>query len=102
MAWEVRVGSQGPGGGGGGLHDQFLFFFKLLKIFSFFFLPFFPLLIYFFISPTPRSMWDLGSPAPCIGRQSLNHWTAREVPLLASNCKQLNRDIVYIPQNPPI
>ena len=31
-------------------------------------------------------MWDLSSPTrdrtrtPCIGRQSLNHWTAREVP----------------------
>ena len=34
----------------------------------------------------PRGMWDLISPTrdgthiPCIGRQSLNHWTAREVP----------------------
>ena len=34
----------------------------------------------------PRGMWDLSSPTrdqtctPCIGRQSLNHWTAREVP----------------------
>ena len=27
VAWEVRVGSQGPGGGGGGLRDQFLLFF---------------------------------------------------------------------------
>ena len=31
-------------------------------------------------------MWDLSSPTkdqthiPCIGRQSLNHWTSREVP----------------------
>ena len=24
VAWEVRVGSQGPGGGGNGLRDQFL------------------------------------------------------------------------------
>ena len=36
-----------------------------------------------------RGMWDLSSPTrdrtctPCIGRRSLNHWTAREVPLLA-------------------
>ena len=36
----------------------------------------------------PRGMWDLSSPTrdrtrnPCIGRQSLNHWTAREVPIL--------------------
>ena len=33
-----------------------------------------------------RHMWDLSSPTrdrtrtPCTGRQSLNHWTAREVP----------------------
>ena len=33
----------------------------------------------------PHSMWDLSSPTrgwtcvPCIGRQILNHWTAREV-----------------------
>ena len=34
----------------------------------------------------PQGMWDLSSliryrtPIPCIGWQSLNHWTAREVP----------------------
>ena len=34
----------------------------------------------------PRGMWDLSSPTrdrtrtSCIGRRSLNHWTAREVP----------------------
>ena len=34
----------------------------------------------------PRGFWDLSSPTrdwtgiPCIGRWSLNHWTAREVP----------------------
>ena len=34
----------------------------------------------------PQGMWDISSPTrdqthtPCIGRQSLNHWTAREVP----------------------
>ena len=33
-----------------------------------------------------QSMWDLSCPigyqisTPCIGRPSLNHWTAREVP----------------------
>ena len=38
----------------------------------------------------PRGMWDLSSPdqgsnlhTPCIGRWSLNHWTARKVPLLS-------------------
>ena len=35
----------------------------------------------------PRSMWDLSSPTrdrtrdPCIGRQTLNHWTTREFPI---------------------
>ena len=34
----------------------------------------------------PQAMWDLNSPTrdqtytPCTGRQSLNHWTTREVP----------------------
>ena len=35
----------------------------------------------------PGGMWDLSSPTrnqtcntPCIERESLNHWTAREVP----------------------
>ena len=37
----------------------------------------------------PCDMWDLSSPTrnwtctPCTGRQSLNHWTTREVPLSA-------------------
>ena len=45
----------------------------------------------------PRGMWI--SPTrdwthtPCIGRQSLNHWTTREVPIL-STCKH------YIQKNP--
>ena len=35
----------------------------------------------------PGGMWDLrsltrdGTHTPCIGRQSLNHWTARDVPV---------------------
>ena len=43
-------------------------------------------LFFFFFFATPHGMWDLSSlnrdqvRAPCIGRQSLNHWTAREVP----------------------
>ena len=32
----------------------------------------------------PQGMWDLpnqkSNPCPCIGRESRNHWTAREVP----------------------
>ena len=36
----------------------------------------------------PQSTWDLSLPTrdqthtPCIGRQSLNHWTTREVPTM--------------------
>ena len=38
----------------------------------------------------PGVMWDLRSPArdraykPCVGRQSLNHWTAKEAPTVFS------------------
>ena len=40
----------------------------------------------FFFLAAPHGMWDLSSPTkdqthiPCIGRQSLNHWTSREIP----------------------
>ena len=36
----------------------------------------------------PCGMWDLSSPTrhqthtPCIGRRSINHWTAKEVPMI--------------------
>ena len=45
------------------------------------------LLLFYVLVFWPRGMWDLSSPTrdrtrtPCIGRQSLNHWTAREVPI---------------------
>ena len=43
-----------------------------------------PSLFFFFLFPLAIScgMWDLSSPTsdPGTGRQSLNHWTAREVP----------------------
>ena len=44
------------------------------------------LLFYFVFVFLPWGMWDLSSQTrdwthtPCIGRRSLNHWTAREVP----------------------
>ena len=46
------------------------------------------LLLFYVLVFWPRGMWDLGSPTRdrtrtlCIGRRSLNHWTAREVPRL--------------------
>ena len=44
------------------------------------------LLLFYVLVFCPRGMWDLSSPArdrtctPCIGRECLNHWTAREGP----------------------
>ena len=48
------------------------------------------LLLFYVLVFWPRSMWVLSSPTrdrtsiPCIGRQSLNHWTARKVPVIFS------------------
>ena len=52
----------------------------------------------------PRGMYNLSSPTRdqtcflCIGRQSLNHWTTREVPtvLLASLVTQLVKNLPAI------
>ena len=47
------------------------------------------MLLFYVLVFCPRGMCDLSSPTrdwtrtPCIGRQSLNHWTARKVPLLS-------------------
>ena len=44
-------------------------------------LPFFDILVF-----QPQGIWDLSSQTrdqtctPCVGRQSFNHWTTREVP----------------------
>ena len=48
------------------------------------------LLLFYVLVFWPQGMWDLSSPTrdrthtPCIGRQSLNHWTTSEVPALYS------------------
>ena len=45
------------------------------------------LLLFYVLFFWPRDMWDPSSPTrdwtctPCIGKRSLNHWTAREVPI---------------------
>ena len=105
MAWEVRVGSQGPGGGGSGLHDQFLifFFFNFFKISFFFFLPFFfPLLFIFeLFLPHLAACGILVPPPPALEGRVLTTGPPEKFPL-ASNCEQLNRDRVHAPQNPPI
>ena len=53
------------------------------------------LLLFYVLVFWLRGIWDLSSPmrdrtrTPCIGRRSLNHWTAREVPglwFLNSTC----------------
>ena len=65
------------------------FFFKIFLIWTIFkvFIEFVTILLLFYVLIFwPRGMWDLSSPTrdrtptPCTGRQSLNHWTAREVP----------------------
>ena len=45
------------------------------------------LLLFFYVLVFwSQGMWDIssltmaGTPTPCIGKQSPNHWTAREVP----------------------
>ena len=59
---------------------SFFFFFKVFIEFVTILLLFYVLVFWL------RGMWDLSSPTlgrtrtPCIGRQSLNHWTTREVP----------------------
>ena len=46
------------------------------------------LLLFYVLVFWLRGMWDLSPPTrdrtltPCIGKQSLNHWTTREVPVL--------------------
>ena len=48
------------------------------------------LLFYCFFFAVPLDIWDLGSLTrdqthiPCIGRQSLNHWTTEEGPSCSS------------------
>ena len=63
-----------------------IFFFSMWTIFKVF-IEFVTILLLFYVLVFwSRGMWDLSSPTrdrtrtPCIGRQSLNHWTAREVP----------------------
>ena len=61
-------------------------FFKSLSLFSIFIAFVTILLLFYVLVFWLQGMWDLSSPirdaihTPCIGRQSLNHWTAREVP----------------------
>ena len=56
-----------------------------LKVFTEFITILLLLFMFFEVVFGPRGMWDLGSPTrdrtctPCTGRQSLNHWTTREV-----------------------
>ena len=46
------------------------------------------LLLLYILVLWPRAMWYLSSPTrdqtlnPCIGRRSLNHWTARDIPVI--------------------
>ena len=82
-------------GGKSGLQGyiNFLFFFKgffflMWTIFTAFIKFVTILLLFYVLVFWPQGVWDLSSSTrdpthtPCIGRQSLNHWTAREVPRL--------------------
>ena len=66
--------------------NLFLRFFLMWTIFKVF-IEFVTILLLFYVLVFwPQGMWDLSSPTgdrtrtTCIGRQSPNHWTAREVP----------------------
>ena len=70
-------------------HDSTCFFFTVLlwTIFKVFIKSVTVLILFFqVLAFWPRGMWDLISPTrdqthtSCTGRQSLNHWTTREVP----------------------
>ena len=72
---------------------DWFFFFKMWTIFKVFieFVTILLLLFMVFLNLfLSQGMWDLNSltrdrtHTPCIGRQSLNHWTAKEVPLIGS------------------
>ena len=65
----------------------FVIFFKIFLMWTIFkvFIEYVTMLLLFYVLIFwPQSMWDFSSPArdqahtPCIGRQSLNHWTTRE------------------------
>ena len=63
-----------------------IFFFFMWTIFKVFIAFVTKLLLFYVLGFWPWGMWSLSSPTrdrtrtPCIGRQSLNHWTTREVP----------------------
>ena len=72
--------------------SSFFFLFKCgpsLKHFEFkicFYWICYDIVLFYVLVSWPRSVWDLSSlvrdwtRTPCIGRQSLNHWTTREFP----------------------
>ena len=66
----------------------FVFCFSLMWVtFKVPFEPVTTLLLFYALTFWPQDMWDPSSPTkgwtctPCAGRQSPNHWTAREVPV---------------------
>ena len=71
---------------------HFFFFFCFFLTWTIFkvFIEFVTILLLFYVLGFwPWGMWDLSSQTrdwtctPCIGRRSLNHWTARQVPAVA-------------------
>ena len=102
--------------------DFFSDFFLLWNIFKVF-IEFITILFLFYVLVFwPRGMWDLSSSirdwthTPCIGRRSLNHWTARQVSIilllvishrkflfenesLVAECKELRQHTTLCKQN---
>ena len=77
--------------------SEFYLFFNFFKVF----IEFVTILLLFYVLVFwPRDMWDISSPTrdrtrtPWIGRRSLNHWTAREVP--QSEFKKTRNSIIFI------
>ena len=69
--------------------SQVFFFFLILTIFKVFTEFVITLFLFYLLVFWSQGIWDLSSPTrdqlrshtPCIGRQSRNHWTTREVPI---------------------
>ena len=79
----------------------FLDFFLMWTIFNIFIEFVTILLLFYVLIFWPGSTWDLSSltrdqtRTPCIGRQSLNHWTTRKVPILIFTLSQIILRRIY-------
>ena len=84
---EYNLSGQAPGPQGLHLFIYLKIFFLMWKTSFKFFIEFVTILLLFHVLVFwPQGIWDLSFPTrdrtrtPCIGRQSLNHWTTRKSP----------------------